>query len=198
MTSSKWESSNCYVQPVQRQIGTKSVSRAMNLWTCLYNCPVNTIISCRNQISYNQFKSSPFQVSHCQPVVSSKMLCKDLLNATDLALVLILRWATFLPFCHVRRLVGRAAPPTSSVPSLMNPWAKSVHRIIDLKSRNIETSVVVPHTHMRSKIVYRYHTSETSRFCFIAFPMLDRLCSLTELKLSHGNKELEQRCKLSF
>ena len=135
----------------------------MNLWTCLYNCPVNTIISCRNQISYNQFKSSPFQVSHCQPVVSSKMLCKDLLNATDLALVLILRWATFLPFCHVRRLVGRAAPPTSSVPSLMNPWAKSVHGIIDLKSRNIETSVVVAHTHMTCKIVYRYRTSETSR-----------------------------------
>lgn len=43
---------------------------------------------------------------------SSKILCEDLLNATDLALVLIFRWATFLPFCHAS-LTARAPGGTA-------------------------------------------------------------------------------------
>ena len=72
--------------------------------------------------------SNLLQKNHQRPkpgllIKSSKILCEDLLNATDLALVLIFRWAAFLPFCHGWTTAGGTAMVAAiSVP--MQPRAK--------------------------------------------------------------------------
>ena len=66
-------------------------------FVCLDIWLIYTYSICRHQEIPSQNLENRFSDGAAN---SSKILCEDLLNATDLALVLIFRWAAFLPFCH--------------------------------------------------------------------------------------------------
>lgn len=118
-----------------------------------------------------------------QPILpySSKILYEDLLNATDLALVLIFRWATFLPFCHAS-LTARAPGGTAGERFLYPAWwiLEPNHRALKVLSHS-QHETQPTWTYLHSTPSEKLTFEESWRALFQLSWIWFRLCLQTQI-----------------